>query len=755
MDSPPPKNAQADSVDDLLDFLGNDNPSTPHTTHQSTPAPPTLSNVDLFDSLSDFSIVPNTNDFKDEKESDIAPDLLCDLSIDYKQEGDIGDNPVSLSTYEVINKDDITDSIPSDNTDQHTMEEANSSSNAKDLDFDLIKNDDSQNTTNTSIVSGDIDQKEINFDVLELPSTSDLGLDAERFKGQIAKKGSYALRRKPSRKGVRSILPTDDNSLFSDSTEPKPEVTSPESCEPEDTVVPEPDEVISPVKSPPKPGFAMPGLQDLSTSKLFSKNRKLSVHDDDLSPTNENMKEEEISSKDMEAIDKSANLRVLPTLPAQEKPKLNKTGIRVLPMIPARDKGPFSKNDDDSPEEKPFEDKATSVQSENSEDLFSSETMETPKTESSSNVFERKLSNKFDDDNVLSEEKNDKPTFKSNFKVTTSIENKDTAVTSPVSPKSPSSILNKPNRLSYTGGSENESVSETITDTPNVETVTKTSVVDDKNKRDINISSKVSNEDSFNSSESNFGEIVQLRKPKRDSNNISKRHSTNLDFRPSVPETSEKVKVQEKRSSRNFDYVPSNSNNETPKEPSWLIEMKSKKNNSVSEKNTSNRNSSITTTDNSHTEVKQPSWMSEIKARKSNRVKTDSNNSQKIIQDQKSEKPSWMKTALDKQTKVAEMLDMENKNQENSDVKDRTLPEVHLRKPVVETRNITNQKENNTNENDEKEKITPPWFSDLQLRKAPRSTPMKDSPKENIEPEWKRKAEEKRARLIKSGLLDN
>ncbi|KAK7087790.1 serine-rich adhesin for platelets-like [Littorina saxatilis] len=139
--------------------------------------------------------------------------------------------------------------------------------------------------------SSDID---MDFAVLELDS-SHLNLDMNKQKTSLRKRGSLARRKKPTRNSIVNIVPGTENGIFQDSTDSKP-VTSPTSDTAEDDVFdrqrvasepqpePEPASDGTAVRKsalPFKPPMIMPGLQDLSKSKLFNQER----HKSDDSPT--------------------------------------------------------------------------------------------------------------------------------------------------------------------------------------------------------------------------------------------------------------------------------------------------------------------------------------------------------------------------------------------------------------------------------------------------------------------------------------
>nr|KAG5686579.1 hypothetical protein BaRGS_005150 [Batillaria attramentaria] len=150
---------------------------------------------------------------------------------------------------------------------------------------DLLANGDSSKTEEEKRKSSsDID---MDFAVLELDS-SHLNLDVSKQKTSLRKRGSLARRKKPTRATVLNSGSDTTDSIFQDSTEPKATSPSAENG-PEDEVFDkrttdaeppsERQEESSPVRRsalPFKPPMVMPGLQDLSKSKLFNQERKKS-----------------------------------------------------------------------------------------------------------------------------------------------------------------------------------------------------------------------------------------------------------------------------------------------------------------------------------------------------------------------------------------------------------------------------------------------------------------------------------------------
>ncbi|KAK6190621.1 hypothetical protein SNE40_002447 [Patella caerulea] len=805
-------------IDDLLDFLG-ESPSSNINTTTSTQSAPTISNVDLFDSLcdfSDYSIIPDAQTLPTYDNS-TAPDLLSDVSSSYPQtdsfvmisEDDLFGDGISTTKAGTTQQNDMdeldfgvsrtlstqeeTPNIPEDpiinDLDSTTQEETPNipeDSIIKDLDStnDNVMNED-------SITNGDVASQEFNFDVIELPSSSELGLGAHHFKGQIAKKGSYALRRKPSRKGVRSILPNDENNIYIDSTEPKEEVTSRgenESTETNETV--EEEVSVAPTKTS-TPAFVMPGLQDLKKSKLFAKTQTKSDEDSTVYQNTDS----EISKPpeaDVVKENKSVGVRVLPTLPKIGGRTQLKTGVRVLPTIPTSEEKPKAQEDEQV--SKPQENEKKGF----SDDLLFGDLKDTlQKTDvpENSEMLNSGMIEEKEQKEAGLVEKNE--SFTQDIPVSiTSIATAQTPTRSPSPPptikplptidnppvvrREKPTIQAKPNRLSLTrkelppspektngcvsktelvfkrnslnamllkDGEESKKTFQTVEN----ELKMKNSFNDTGEDLDKNSSFSDTNKDVGNS----FDDIkVTLRNTSHTSSTPSyKRHTIHLETGSTPAKLYTK---EEKRSSICLDPQKTDSPSNLP---SWLTEPKLKKPPPLSEKNGVNQNNSNNheSTSAQDTDSKTPSWLKEMHARKS-RVKPESSNN-KINEDQKPVKPAWLTTKLTKTAKAG--ISQENENQENGDIKEKInplrIPSVQLRKPTVgehvESKIKSFHKENSSQEsNDSSEKITPPWLSNLQLRKAP--SPAKEAARNTIEPEWKRKAEEKRARLLKSGLLD-
>ncbi|XP_045171895.2 WASH complex subunit 2-like isoform X2 [Mercenaria mercenaria] len=65
-----------------------------------------------------------------------------------------------------------------------------------------------------------VDGDDLNLEAIE--DTNHLDVDVNKHKSALGKKGSMALRRKPSRKSRKSLLSSDDDAIFQDSTDSKP-----------------------------------------------------------------------------------------------------------------------------------------------------------------------------------------------------------------------------------------------------------------------------------------------------------------------------------------------------------------------------------------------------------------------------------------------------------------------------------------------------------------------------------------------------
>ncbi|XP_076453030.1 uncharacterized protein LOC143288432 isoform X2 [Babylonia areolata] len=131
---------------------------------------------------------------------------------------------------------------------------------------------------------------DMDFDVLEM-DTSYLNIGVSKQKTSLCKKGSLARRKKPTRVTVKQVASDSSDSTFQDTTDSKP-LTSPTSDAAEDEVFDKTAKAAESQQSKPytsgeaytvrksaqpfKPSLIMPGLQDLSKSKLFNQERKKS-----------------------------------------------------------------------------------------------------------------------------------------------------------------------------------------------------------------------------------------------------------------------------------------------------------------------------------------------------------------------------------------------------------------------------------------------------------------------------------------------
>ncbi|KAL8591538.1 hypothetical protein ACOMHN_055505 [Nucella lapillus] len=124
--------------------------------------------------------------------------------------------------------------------------------------------------------SSDMD---MDFTVLELDS-SHLNLEMSKQKTSLRKRGSLARRKKPSRESVTHMASDSSDTMFQDSTDSKP-LTSPSSDMAEDEVFhkqaraaesqqtqPALSGGVRKAAQPFKPSLVMPGLQDLTQSKV-------------------------------------------------------------------------------------------------------------------------------------------------------------------------------------------------------------------------------------------------------------------------------------------------------------------------------------------------------------------------------------------------------------------------------------------------------------------------------------------------------
>ncbi|XP_050407826.2 uncharacterized protein LOC126823213 [Patella vulgata] len=806
MDTIPNTNNRVD-VDDLLDFLG-ESPSSNTNTTTTTQSAATISNVDLFDSLcdfSDYSIIPDAQTVPNYDNS-TAPDLLLDVSSSYPQtdsfvminDDDLFGDSISTTIAETTQQDDIDELDFGVSSTLSTQEQTpNISVDPMINDEETLTNDNCMNEE--SITNGDVENQEFNFDVIELPSSSELGLGAQHFKGQIAKKGSYALRRKPSRKGVRSILPNDENNIYIDSTEPKEEVTSrdeDESTETSETV--EEEAPIAPTKTS-KPAFVMPGLHDLKKSKLFAKTQTKSDDEDEDSTVYQNTDSEISKPPEADVVkeNKPVGVRVLPTLPKIGGRTQLKTGVRVLPTIPTSEEKPKAQEDEQASkphenERKPFEmeNKRSSLHDEGFSDdmLFGgmNETSQKTDVPKNSGMLTSKIIEEKKQKESELVEKNESFTQDIPVSITSiaaaQVKTPTRSPSPPPSIKPLPTIDNPPvipNRLSLTRKELPPSPEKTQSSVSKTELVSKRNSLnamllkdDEESKKTFQtVESELKTKNSFNDSKEDLGKNssfsdtnkdfgnsfddikVTLRNTSHTSNTPSyKRHTIHLETGNTPAKLYTK---EEKRSSICSDPQKTDSPSNLS---SWLTEPKLKKPPPLSEKNGGNRNNSnnYESTSAQDTDSKTPSGFKEMHARKS-RVKPDSSNN-KINEDQKPAKPAKPARLATKLTKTSKVgISQENENQENGDIKEKINPSVQLRKPTVEVhveskRKSFHKEYSSQESNDSNEKITSPWLSNIKLRKTP--SPAKEAARNTIEPEWKRKAEEKRARFLKSGLLD-
>ncbi|GFS23937.1 hypothetical protein ElyMa_005145200 [Elysia marginata] len=126
-------------------------------------------------------------------------------------------------------------------------------------------------------------EMDMDFSILELPTTAHLNFDMSNHKRTLSKKGSFSLRKKPTRAAIHtSKLATSEDSIFVDSTEPRPPkipVADNEEESQEQTAKKREAEMTR-EESPPRPaakkvagGMKIPGLlEGLMGSKRFNRN---------------------------------------------------------------------------------------------------------------------------------------------------------------------------------------------------------------------------------------------------------------------------------------------------------------------------------------------------------------------------------------------------------------------------------------------------------------------------------------------------
>ncbi|XP_056009073.1 neurofilament heavy polypeptide-like isoform X13 [Ostrea edulis] len=166
-----------------------------------------------------------------------------------------------------------------------------------------------------------------------------------------------------------------------------------------------------------------------------------------------------------------------------------------------------------------------------------------------------------------------------------------------------------------------------------------------------------------------------------------------------------------------------------------------------------------------------PGWLKNMKLRKTKSQSEDINN----VEESK-EQPEWLQTASEKREKALETLNSKDGQKANyvpswmkaQDSRHKSNPNLNFVTPASNSEELPDwkkalaEKRKSRRDSDiivkptaDSEKEIPPWKQELAKKGMKSSTPVKPSSEQRkSEPEWKLKADEKRQRIIKTGLFD-